>query len=64
MPNGWDPAAGFPAMAGEVPFLMKDIVLLGVSIYLLKQDLVRVVLTGREGEMIAISPTPAAFVEV
>src|SRR5258708_37225025 len=25
--NGWDPAAGFPARAGEVPFLMKDIVL-------------------------------------
>ena len=41
MPNGWDPAAGFPAMAGNVPFLMKDVVLLAVSIYLLKQDLVR-----------------------
>jgi hypothetical protein len=27
-------------MAGEVPFLMKDIVLLAVSIYLLKQGLV------------------------
>ena len=42
MPNGWDPVAGFPAMAGNVPFLMKDVVLLAVSIYLLKQDLVRV----------------------
>jgi uncharacterized membrane protein YkgB len=42
MPNGWDPAAGFPEMAGNVPFLMKDVVLLAVSIYLLKQDLVRV----------------------
>jgi uncharacterized membrane protein YkgB len=42
MPNGWDPAAGFPAMAGNVPFLMKDVVLLAVSIYLLKQDLARV----------------------
>jgi uncharacterized membrane protein YkgB len=41
MPNGWDPAAGFPAMAGEVPFLMKDIVLLAVSVYLLKHDLLR-----------------------
>jgi uncharacterized membrane protein YkgB len=41
MPNGWDPAAGFPAMAGNVPFLMKDVVLLAVSIYLLKQDIVR-----------------------
>jgi uncharacterized membrane protein YkgB len=40
-PNGWDPAAGFPAMAGIVPFLMKDVVLLAVSLYLLKQDVVR-----------------------
>jgi uncharacterized membrane protein YkgB len=42
MPHGWDPAAGFPAMAGNVPFLMKDVVLLAASIYLLKQDLLRV----------------------
>jgi uncharacterized membrane protein YkgB len=42
MPNGWDPAAGFPAMVGNVPFLMKDVVLLAVSVYLLKQDLTRV----------------------
>jgi len=41
MPNGWDPVAGFPAMAGNAPFLMKDIVLLAASIYLLKQDVVR-----------------------
>jgi uncharacterized membrane protein YkgB len=41
MPNGWDPAAGFPAMAGNVPFLLKDVVLLAVSIYLLKQDVER-----------------------
>jgi uncharacterized membrane protein YkgB len=41
IPNGWDPAAGFPAMAGNVAFLMKDIVLLAASIYLLKQDVVR-----------------------
>jgi uncharacterized membrane protein YkgB len=51
MPNGWDPAAGFPAMAGEVPFLMKDIVLLAVSIYLLKQDLVRMSLPKRKAEI-------------
>jgi uncharacterized membrane protein YkgB len=44
VPNGWDPAAGFPAMAGDVPFLMKDIVFLAVSIYLVKQDLIRLVL--------------------
>jgi uncharacterized membrane protein YkgB len=42
MPNGWAPSAGgFPAMAGNVPFLMKDIVLLAVSVYLLKEDVVR-----------------------
>jgi uncharacterized membrane protein YkgB len=43
MPNGWEPSAGgFPAMVGNVPFLMKDVVLLAVSIYLLKEDVVRV----------------------
>ena len=43
MPNGWaQSAGGFPAMAGEVPFLMKDVVLLAVSVYLLKQDVLRV----------------------
>jgi uncharacterized membrane protein YkgB len=41
MPNGWDPVAGFPAMAGNVPFLAKDVVLLAVSFYLLKQDVMR-----------------------
>jgi uncharacterized membrane protein YkgB len=44
MPSGWaQSAGGFPAMAGNVPFLMKDIVLLAVSFYLLKQDALRVV---------------------
>src|ERR1700748_1741813 len=39
MPNGWEPSAGgFPAMVGNVPFLMKDVVLFAVSIYLLKED--------------------------
>lgn len=43
MPNGWaESAGGFPAMVGNVPFLMKDVVLLAVSVYLLKQDVVRV----------------------
>jgi hypothetical protein len=28
-------------MTGNVPFLMKDVVLLAVSFYLLRQDLVR-----------------------
>ena len=45
MPDGWDASAGgFPAMTGNVPFLMKDVVLLAVSVYLLKQDVQRVVL--------------------
>jgi|GEM_PF-2998631 len=42
MPDGWDPVAGFPAMTGNVPFVMKDVVLLAVSLYLLRQDVVRV----------------------
>lgn len=47
MPDGWAPSAGrFPAMVGNVPFLMKDVVLLAVSFYLLKQDVVR--LTSRQ----------------
>src|SRR5262245_6012189 len=42
MPNGWDEmAGGFPAMTGNVPFLMKDVVLLAASFYLLKEDVVR-----------------------
>jgi uncharacterized membrane protein YkgB len=42
MPEGWDAAAGgFPAMTGNVPFLMKDVVLLAVSVYLLRQDVLR-----------------------
>jgi uncharacterized membrane protein YkgB len=59
MPNGWDPAAGFPAMAGEVPFLTKDIVLLAVSIYLLKQDVVRMSRSHSHAEMVpeTLSPT-------
>jgi uncharacterized membrane protein YkgB len=39
MPGGWAASAGgFPAMTGNIPFLMKDVVLLAVSFYLLKQD--------------------------
>src|SRR6202040_546862 len=42
MPNGWaESAGGFPAMVGNVPFLMKDVVLLAASVYLLKQDVSR-----------------------
>jgi len=72
MPNGWDPSAGFPAMAGNVPFLMKDVVLLAVSICLLKQDAVRMSLHVEIAEMTpnrshtdgmaAAVPTSTAFV--
>jgi uncharacterized membrane protein YkgB len=41
LPDSWDPVAGFPAMTGNLPFLLKDVVLLAVSLYLLKQDLIR-----------------------
>ena len=42
MPNGWAASAGgFPAMTGNIPFLMKDVVLLAASLYLLKQDVLR-----------------------
>jgi uncharacterized membrane protein YkgB len=42
MPGGWAASAGgFPAMTERVAFLMKDFVLLAVSVYLLKQDLLR-----------------------
>lgn len=44
MPNGWaESAGGFPAMVGNVPFLMKDVVLLAVSFYLFKEDVQRLV---------------------
>jgi uncharacterized membrane protein YkgB len=43
MPDGWNASAGgFPAMQGNVAFLMKDVVLLAASFYLLKQDAARV----------------------
>ena len=43
MPDGWAASAGgFPAMTGNVPFLMKDLVLFAASVYLLRQDVARV----------------------
>jgi uncharacterized membrane protein YkgB len=49
MPNGWAASAGgFPAMTGNVPFLMKDVVLFAASVYLLKQDVLRVSLAARK----------------
>src|SRR6478736_1913279 len=42
MPNGWAASAGgFPAMTEKVAFLMKDLVLFAVSVYLLRQDVIR-----------------------
>ena len=47
MPNGWAASAGgFPAMIGNVAFLMKDVVLLAASFYLLKQDALRLTSAG------------------
>jgi uncharacterized membrane protein YkgB len=46
IPGGWAASAGgFPAMTERVAFLMKDLVLLAVSVYLLRQDVIRVSLT-------------------
>ena len=42
MPDGWAASAGgFPAMTEKVAFLMKDLVLFAVSLYLLRQDIIR-----------------------
>lgn len=42
MPDGWAASAGgFPAMTEKVAFLLKDLVLLAVSVYLLRQDVIR-----------------------
>jgi len=43
VPDGWDAGAGgFPAMTINTAFLLKDLVLLAVSVYLLIQDARRV----------------------
>lgn len=48
VPDAWlAEAGGFPAMAMNAAFLLKDLVLLAVSVYLLKQDAVRVVEAGK-----------------
>ena len=57
MPHGWAASAGgFPAMVGNVAFLMKDVVLLAASFYLLKQDASRLASAASIGEL---SRTPA-----
>ena len=51
MPDGWAASAGgFPAMVGNVAFLMKDLVLFAVSFYLLKQDVMKSVTLGGAGQ--------------
>src|SRR5690348_18127942 len=56
MPNGWAASAGgFPAMTEHVAFLMKDIVLFSVPLYLLRQDLARVVLAARQNHDVSAS---------
>jgi uncharacterized membrane protein YkgB len=48
-PNGWAASAGgFPAMTEHVAFLMKDLALLAISIYLLCEDVKRVSLPATE----------------
>jgi uncharacterized membrane protein YkgB len=43
LPDAWAKSAGgFPAMTDMVAFLMKDFGLLALSLYLLRQDLIRV----------------------
>jgi uncharacterized membrane protein YkgB len=45
IPDGWAASAGgFLAMTETVAFLMKNLVLLGVSVYLRRQDVMRVLL--------------------
>ena len=61
MPNGWNADAGFPAMQGDVAFLMKDVVLLAVSVYLLQQDLARTLApTGDKRVRCEIDKSPAS----
>jgi len=53
MPDGWAASAGgFPAMTGNVAFLMKDVVLFAVSAYLLKQDVARVAVSVPQDELV------------
>jgi uncharacterized membrane protein YkgB len=57
MPGVWEPSAGgFPAMTGTGAFLMKDLVLLAVSFYLLKQDLQKVALAERTRSASPVGP--------
>ena len=53
MPDGWAASAGgFPAMTGNVPFLMKDVVLFAASLYLLRKDVARVAASAPQTEVV------------
>ena len=61
MPDGWAASAGgFPAMTERVAFLLKDLVLLTASFYLLKQDLLRASLSATEPGISINRERPAA----
>ena len=61
MPGGWAASAGgFPAMTGNVAFLMKDVVLFAVSFYLLKQDVLRASRSARQVPVPIAREAPAA----
>jgi uncharacterized membrane protein YkgB len=48
MPGGWAASAGgFPAMTEKDAFLLKDLVIFAASFYLLKQDMVRALLSSK-----------------
>lgn len=52
VPNAWDASAGgFPAMTPIGAFLVKDLVLLAASFYLLKQDVRRAARTDTHGAL-------------
>ena len=61
IPFSWAASAGgFPAMAGNVPFLMKDVVLFAVSVDLLKQDVARVSRSAPQSELVLAGASPEA----
>ena len=61
IPGAWAASAGgFPAMTETAAFLMKDLVLLAVSFYLLKQDLLRL----SQAQYQETTPSAAAPIEI
>ena len=56
LPDGWEASAGgFPAMVGNVAFTMKDVALFAISVYLLKQDVARILAAKNEPEVSEVS---------